>query len=117
MNSSQLLLSSPPLRPPLAPHQPSVSDTLISQPPGRTTTTPKSSGAPTGPSIELLTPTTNSALNPGSAEAPDFAREADGALDMTDARAPHSQTRPQDSPRITEQAVGRATQHPVNRYS
>merc|ERR1719329_879465 len=131
MNSSQLLLSSPPLRPPLAPHQPSVSDTLISQPLGRTTTTPKSSGAPTGPSIELLTPTTktavslspttgrvsNSALNPGSAEAPDFAREADGALDMTDARAPHSQTRPQDSPRITEQAVGRATQHPVNRYS
>merc|ERR1719360_152504 len=68
-----------------------------------------------------LSPTTgrvpNSALNPGSAEAPDFAREADGALDMTDARAPHSQTRPQDSPRIPEQAVGRATQHPVNRYS
>ena len=56
-------------------------------------------------------------FNPGSAEAPDFAREADGALDMTVAKAPHSQTRPQDSPRITEQAVGRATQHPVNRYS
>ena len=83
----------------------------------------------TGPNIELLTlmtktavslsPTTgrvpNSALNPGSAEVPDFAREADGALDTTDVREPHSQTRPQDSPRITEQA-GRAAKHPVNRY-
>merc|ERR1712196_372853 len=123
------LLSSPPLRRPLDPHQPSVSDTLISQRPERTTTTPKSSGMGTGPNIELLTlmtktavslsPTTgrvpNSALNPGSAEVPDFAREADGALDTTDVREPHSQTRPQDSPRITEQA-GRAAKHPVNRY-
>merc|ERR1711988_1464416 len=57
----------------------------------------------------------NSALNPGSAEVPDFAREVDGASDTTDAREPHSQTRPQDSPRITEQA-GRAAKHPVNRY-
>merc|ERR1712118_507995 len=30
----------------------------------------------------------NSALNPGSAEVPDFAREADGALDTTDVREP-----------------------------
>merc|ERR1712032_1541026 len=57
-NSSQLLLSSPPLRPPPAPHQPSVSATLTSQPPERTTTTPRSSGVPTGPNIELLTLTT-----------------------------------------------------------
>merc|ERR1712196_564834 len=111
------LLSSPPLRPPLEPHQLSVSDTLISPPTERTTTTPKSSGVATGPNIELLTLTTktavslspttgrvpNSALNPGSAEVPDFAREVDGALDTTDVRELHSQTRPQDSPRITEQ--------------
>merc|ERR1712224_1002383 len=120
-NSSQSLRSSPPLRPPLEPHQPSVSVTLISQLPERTTTTPRSSGAETGPNIELLTLTTktavslspttgrvpNSALNPGSAEVPDFAREVDGAPDTTDVREPHSQTRPQDSPRITEHA-GRA---------
>merc|ERR1712060_780087 len=121
--------SSPPLRPPLAPHQPSVSATPTSQPPERTTTTARSSGEPTGPNIELLTLTTktavslspttgrvpSSALNPGSAEVPDSAREADGALDTTDVREPHSQTRPQDSPQITEQA-GCAAQHPVNRY-
>merc|ERR1719432_357576 len=91
---------------------------LISQPPERTTTTPRSSGEPTGPNIELLTLTTktavslspttgrvpSSALNPGSAEVPDFAREVDGALDTTDVREPHSQTRPQDSPQTTEQA-------------
>merc|ERR1712151_18256 len=118
-------LSSPLLRPPLAPHQPSVSATPTSQPPERTTTTPRSSGAETGPNIELLTPTTktavslspttgrvpSSALNPGSAEVPDSAREADGALDTTDVRELHSQTRLQDSPRITERA-GR--KHPVN---
>merc|ERR1712078_213319 len=108
----------PPLRPPLERHQPSVSDTPMSQLPGKTTTTAKSSGVVTGPNIELLTLTTktavslspttgrvpSSALNPGSAEVPDSAREADGALDTTDVREPHSQTRPQDSPRITEQA-------------
>merc|ERR1711998_359932 len=102
----------------------------ISLPPERTTTTPTSSGEETGPNIELLTLTTktavslspttgrvpNSALNPGSAEVPDFAREVDGALDTTDVREPHSQTRPQDSPRITEQA-GHAAKHPVNRYA
>merc|ERR1719152_260009 len=56
----------------------------------------------------ILSPTTgrvpSSALNPGSAEVPDFAREVDGALDTTDVREPHSQTRPQDSPQTTEQA-------------
>merc|ERR1719498_1306894 len=102
---------------------------LTSQPPERNTTTPTSSGVETGPNIELLTLTTktavslspttgrapNSALNPGSAEVPDFAREVDGSPDTTDAREPHSQTTPQDSPRITEQA-GRAAKHPVNRY-
>merc|ERR1712151_185506 len=122
-------LSSPPLRPPLEPHQPSVSATPTSQPPERTTTTARSSGVPTGPNIELLTLTTktavslspttgrvpSSALNPGSAEVPDFAGEVDGALDTTDVREPHSQTRPQDSPQITEQA-GCAAKHPVNRY-
>merc|ERR1712070_893835 len=105
------------LSPPV-PHQPLVSATPTFQPPERTTTTERSSGEETGPNIELLTLTTktavslspttgrvpNSALNPGSAEVPDFAREVDGALDTTDVREPHSQTRPQDSPRITEQA-------------
>merc|ERR1712048_1526917 len=116
-----LLHSSPPLRPPLEPHQPSVSAMPTSQPPERSTTTPTSSGVETGPNIELLTLTTktavslspttgrvpNSALNPGSVEVPDFAREVDGALDTTDVREPHSQTRPQDSPPITEQARAR----------
>merc|ERR1711959_134178 len=117
----------PPFR--LERHQLSVSDTLMSQLPGRTTTTPRSSGVATGPNIELLTLTTktavslspttgrvpSSALNPGSAEVPDFASAVDGALDTTDVREPHSQTRPQDSPRITERA-GHAAKHPVNRY-
>ena len=103
---------------PEAPHQ-SASVTLTYQLPEKTTTTPRSFGAETGPNIELLTPTTktvvslspttgkvpNNALNPGSAEVPDFAREVDGAPDMTDVRVPHSQTRPQDSPPITEQAA------------
>ena len=44
----------------------------------------------------------NSALNPGSAEVPDFAREVDGALDTTDVREPHSQIKLQDSPLTSE---------------
>ena len=73
----------------------------------------------TGPNIELLTLTTktavslspttgrvpNSALNPGSAEVPDFAREVDGALDTTDVREPHSQIKPQVSPLISERVT------------
>merc|ERR1711959_225969 len=119
----------PPFR--LERHQLSVSDTLMSQLPGRTTTTARNSGVATGPNIELLTLTTktavslspttgrvpSSALNPGSAEVPDFASAVDGALDTTDVREPHSQTRPQDSPRITERAgPSLAAKHPVNRY-
>ena len=44
----------------------------------------------------------NNALNPGSAEVPDSAREADGAQDMTDVREPHSQTKLQVSPLTAE---------------
>merc|ERR1711862_96897 len=103
----------------------------MSQLPGKTMTTPRSSGVETGPNIELLTLTTktavslspttgrvpSSALNPGSVEVPDFASAVDGALDTTDVREPHSQTRPQDSPRITERAgPSLAAKHPVNRY-
>ena len=69
----------------------------MSQLPGKTTTTPRSSGVATGPNIELLTLTTktavslspttgrvpNSALNHGSAEVPDSVKEVDGAQDMT----------------------------------
>merc|ERR1712032_1393180 len=46
----------------------------------------------------------NSALSPGSAEAPECAREEDGAPDSTDARDPHSQPRLQVSPTLTERA-------------
>ena len=80
-------------------------------------TTVKSSGAVTGPNIELhspmtktavsLSPTTgrvpNNALSPGNAEEPDSAREEDGAPVSTDVRDPHSQPRPQVSPTPTEQ--------------
>merc|ERR1712167_74381 len=102
-----------------SPHQALASATAPSQPPERTTPTLPSSGRETGPSTELPTPTTktapspspttgrvpNNAPNPGSAEVPDSAREADGAPDMTVAREPHSQTKLQDSSQITEQAV------------
>ena len=71
---------------------------------------------PTGPNIELLTLTTktavslspttgrvpSSALNPGSAEVPDFAREVDGAQDMMDVRELHSQTKLQVSSQTAE---------------
>merc|ERR1711988_1770754 len=100
----------------LDPHHLLVSDTLLSQPLEKITTTPRDSGEETGPSTEPLThtiktaplpsPTTgrvpNNAPNPGSAEVPDSAREEDGAPDMTDARELHSQTRPQVSPPTTE---------------
>merc|ERR1711934_505946 len=45
----------------------------------------------------------NNALSPGSAEAPECAREEDGAPASTDVRDPHSQLRPQVSPTPTEQ--------------
>merc|ERR1712014_389073 len=45
----------------------------------------------------------NSALSPGSAEAPECAREEDGAPVSMDARDPHSQLRLQVSPTPTEQ--------------
>merc|ERR1712176_690316 len=99
-------------------HQPLVSDTPTSQPTEKTTITLLPSGAETGLNIELLTPTTktavspnpttgrvpNNALNPGSAEVPDSAREVDGAPDMTDVREPHSQTKLQVSSQITDQS-------------
>merc|ERR1712037_471524 len=98
-----------------APHQPSVSATLTSQPPERTTTTPRSSGVPTGPNIELLTLTTKTAVSLSrqlegcpavlsilGVQRCQTLRAVDGALDTTDVRDPHSQTRPQDSPQITE---------------
>ena len=46
----------------------------------------------------------NNALNPGNAEAPECAKEADGALDSTDARDLHSQPKPQASHTPTEHA-------------
>merc|ERR1711907_618474 len=96
-----------------------------SQPPERTTITEENSGRETGPSIEPLTPTTktapslnpitgrvpNNALNPGSAEVPDSAREADGAPDMTAVRELLSQTKLQDSSQTTEQCEVVAEPH------
>merc|ERR1712086_474877 len=101
---------------PLDPHQPLVLDTLSSQPTERTMTMVKNSGRETGPNIEPLTqltktapslsPTTgrvpNNAPNPGNAEVPDSAREADGAPVMTAVREPHSQIKLQVSSQTTD---------------
>merc|ERR1719453_2351879 len=48
----------------------------------------------------------NSALSPGNAEAPECAREADGALDSTAAKDLPSQPRLPDLPPPTERASG-----------
>ena len=94
-------------------------DTESFQPPEKTLTTLKVFGKVTGPSIELPTQMTktapsvnpitgrvpNNALNHGSAEVPDSAKEADGALDMTDVRVLHFQTKPQDLPPTAEHLV------------
>jgi len=80
-------------------------------------TTLRNSGKVTGLSTELPTltiktapspnPTTgrvlNNAPNLGNAEVPEFAREEDGAPDMTAAKEPLSQTKLQDLPLTTEQ--------------
>ena len=74
-------------------------------------------GKVTGPNTELLTHTTKTALslnqttgrvpnnapNPGNAEVPDSAREADGAPASTDARDPLSLLRPPVSLTPTEE--------------
>ncbi len=46
----------------------------------------------------------NNALSPGNAEAPECAKEVDGALDSMDAKDPHSQLKLQASHTPTEQA-------------
>merc|ERR1712228_1089400 len=104
--------SSPPV-----PHHQLVSDMLLSQPTEKITITPRNSGKTTGPNTEPLTHTTKTApsLNPttgrvpnnapnlGNAEVPDSAKEVDGAQDMMDVKEPHSQTKLQDLPLISEQ--------------
>ena len=101
---------------PPVPHQLLASVTPSSHKLEKTTTTPRSSGKETGPNTEPLTQTTktapslsqttgrvpNNAPNPGSAEAPDCAREEDGALDSTDVREVHFQPKLQVSPTPTE---------------
>ncbi len=88
----------------------SVSDMLLFQPLEKISTMPKVSGKETGPNTELLIPMTKTALsqnpttgrvlnnahNPGNAEVPDSAKEADGAQDMTDVKELHSQIKLQD---------------------
>merc|ERR1712167_115253 len=98
------------------PHQLLVSDTDTSQPTEKTMTMLRNSGRDTSPNTEPLTHTTktaqspnqttgrvpNNAPNPGNAEVPDSAREADGAQDMTDVREPHSQIKLQDFSQTAE---------------
>merc|ERR1712146_788756 len=84
------------------------SDTPTSLPPEKISIMLRNSGNPTGPSTELLIPTTktapspspttgrvpNNALNPGSAEVPDSAREAAGAPAMMVAKELPFPTKP-----------------------
>ena len=92
-------------------HQLLDSDTDTSQPTEKTTTTPRNSGKVISPNTEPLTHTTktapslspttgrvpNNALNPGSAEVPDSAKEEDGAPVMMAVREPHSKIKLQVS--------------------
>jgi len=89
-----------------------VSDTQSSQLPEKTSITPRESGRATGLVIDPLTQTIkiapflspitgrvpNNAPNHGNAEAPECAKEVDGAPDMMDVRELHFQTKLQASP-------------------
>ena len=102
------------------PHQLLVLDMDSSPPTEKTMTTPRNSGRVTLPNTEPHTHTTktapspsqttgrvpNNAPNPGNAEVPDSAREADGAPVMMDVREPHSQIKLQASFQIAEQRDG-----------
>merc|ERR1711862_206529 len=93
---------------------------VSSQPTEKTTTTPRNSGRVTSPNTDLPIHTTktapspnpttwgvpNNAPNPGNAEVPDSAREADGAPDMTDVREPHSQIKLQVSSQTADRLRG-----------
>merc|ERR1712019_40780 len=68
----------------------------------------------TAPSPSLTTGRVpNNALSPGSAEAPECAREEDGAPVSTDARDPHSQLKLQVSPPPTERHHRLTTLTPI----
>jgi len=64
---------------------------------------------------QLLNPTTgrelNNALNPGNAEAPECAREEDGAPVSMDVKVLHSQPRLQDFPTLTDEGNSRKTDY------
>merc|ERR1740121_3618168 len=70
---------------------------LATKPPDLTITTAPSPSPTTGR-------VPNNALSPGNAEAPECAKEAEGALDSMDARDLHSQPKLQVSHTPTEQA-------------
>merc|ERR1711907_122330 len=100
--------SSLPLLPPPPPKRTSSTSSISITP--RCST--RETGLPTR-SLDLMTmtapspsPTTgrvlNNALSPGNAEAPECAREEDGAPASTDAKDPHSQPKLQVSPTPTE---------------
>merc|ERR1712227_225563 len=108
--------TSPPTPPPTPPPLSSRSQMVRTSSTSSTSTTPRCSIRVTGlltkrpdhttTTAPLPSPTTgrvlNNALSPGSAEAPECAREADGAPVSTDARDPHSQLKLQVSPPPTE---------------
>merc|ERR1719198_2745393 len=123
-------LETPPTTPPLPSLNPTPLETPPPTPPplslrsqmvrtsstSSTSTTPRCSIRVTGlltrrpdhttTTAPLPSPTTgrvlNNALSPGNAEAPECAREADGAPVSTDARDPHSQLKLQVFPPPTE---------------
>merc|ERR1712167_273011 len=113
LKNSSLLLSSVPSRPPIS-HPDKISSTSL------TSITPRCSTRETGPLTRNLdpmittapspSPTTgrvpNSALSPGNAEAPECAKEADGAPDSTDVKDLLSPLKPQVLPPPTERASG-----------
>merc|ERR1711990_76127 len=108
-------MGSPPSVP--VPHQLLDLDTDSSQPIEKTMITLRNSGRETSPNTEPPIPTTktaqspnqttgrvpNNAPNPGNAEVPDSAREADGAPDMMDVREPPSQIKLQAFSQTAEQ--------------
>merc|ERR1711998_458003 len=116
-------LPTPPETPPLSPRSQMVRTSSTSS----TSTTLRCSTRVTGlltrrpdhttTTAPLPSPTTgrvlNNALSPGSAEAPECAREADGAPASTDVRDPHFQPKLQVSPPPTERNHRLTTLTPI----
>merc|ERR1712178_223611 len=102
-----LLPPSPPLRSQMVKTSSTSSTSITPRCSTRVTGLPTRNQDPMTTTAPLPSLTTgrvpNNALSPGNAEAPECAREEDGAPDSMDARDPHSQPRLQVSPTPTEQ--------------